>query len=1126
MEVDGDTSVGNRKRKRGALKTKLLVNEKVELRSLEDGFLGSWHPGKIIRRARTKRYVKYDNILNDNESDYIVELVSVSSVLDGVLDSSSASDCGYRRGLIRPFPPPIGLEIMDLPFGLCIDVNYQDAWWEGVIFDRCNGKEERSIFFPDLGDEMKVGVKQLRITQDWDESTENWLPRGKWVFLELFEECERVSYVAISVKQIWYDVRMRKDFAETIGEWTCNVKELWRGLVVEVIGEYYTITLNEVRPVLNLPKNLLERGSSEPTDNVHIEANPGNASGSDVGTSDRPKENGDSSNLLDTNQNCGGTSRIPLVDGNCEKQIILHEELESDKNRKRKRSTSIIWNPLRLSEVEFCPEVIHEYALGCRSKTVRETLKTKVRKHLAFLGWTIEWTETKCSKNRRFRYISPDMRDQKCYTSIFQVTQVFQEDPNMNSVLPQIDRNLSHPVSEPPRMNNDLYVCPPTTEPSPAVKLQLEPEFCPVAVVKYYLYALERNSAEKREWKLKAKKHLLAEGWIFDYPTGRRKATLYRSPRNHGLHTLQGACRLYVKEKIPEWTDSDHVDGDDLMLTVFQLLQEEPELQTIEDPSKTARRNRKGAKASKSSAQKNLEKEVPDRKGASTSKASAEKDQEKEELTRVLRSSKRVQKVLGLSHQKPQNILSWLINCKIVLPRYKVYYWETEGRNSPTFEGRITLEGIKCSCCQNMFGLSGFANHAGGSSNCRPSACIFLKDGRSLLDCMREVMHDHRSREANEKPCYNLFDGENDNICSVCNYGGELILCDQCPSSFHKKCLNLEGIPDGDWFCPSCRCRICGQNKIEETEDQLFLTCIQCEHKYHVECLRNRAKDNSRRYMKNWFCREECERVYIGLQNLLGKPVLVGEDNLTWTLVKYANSESCGVGSAENDLVAESYSKLSIALSVMHECFEPLHNPFSSRDIVEDVIFNQRSELNRLNFQGFYTVLLERNEELISVATIRIFGDKVAEVPLIGTRFQYRRLGMCRVLMDELEKKLKHLGVERLVLPAVPGVLETWTNSFGFKQMTNFERSQFIDYSFLDFQGTTMCQKLLTRLPSPESGVTRDNTPKQQDLGLGFSVKCRINFEKPSPGSEVDQAERTGKSGLMDLQVWRPMPSS
>jgi len=35
---------------------------------------------------------------------------------------------------------------------------------------------------------------------------------------------------------------------------------------------------------------------------------------------------------------------------------------------------------------------------------------------------------------------------------------------------------------------------------------------------------------------------------------------------------------------------------------------------------------------------------------------------------------------------------------------------------------------------------------------------------------------------------------------------------------------------------------------------------------------------------------------------------------------------------------------------------------------------------------------------------LRVLGDKVAEVPLVGTRFQYRRHGMCRILMDELEK--------------------------------------------------------------------------------------------------------------------------
>lgn len=57
------------------------------------------------------------------------------------------------------------------------------------------------------------------------------------------------------------------------------------------------------------------------------------------------------------------------------------------------------------------------------------------------------------------------------------------------------------------------------------------------------------------------------------------------------------------------------------------------------------------------------------------------------------------------------------------------------------------------------------------------------------------------------------------------------------------------------------------------------------------------------------------------------------------------------------------------------------------------------------------------------------------------------------------------LGVERLVLPAVPSVLETWTTSFGFAKMTSSERSQFLDYTFLDFQDTIMCQKLLTKTP-------------------------------------------------------------
>ena len=65
-------------------------------------------------------------------------------------------------------------------------------------------------------------------------------------------------------------------------------------------------------------------------------------------------------------------------------------------------------------------------------------------------------------------------------------------------------------------------------------------------------------------------------------------------------------------------------------------------------------------------------------------------------------------------------------------------------------------------------------------------------------------------------------------------------------------------------------------------------------------------------------------------------------------------------------------------------------------------------------------------------------------------------------------QKLMDIGVERLVLPAVPSVLNTWTTAFGFSKMTASERLHFLDYTFLDFQDTLMCQKLLTNIPSPK----------------------------------------------------------
>ena len=48
-------------------------------------------------------------------------------------------------------------------------------------------------------------------------------------------------------------------------------------------------------------------------------------------------------------------------------------------------------------------------------------------------------------------------------------------------------------------------------------------------------------------------------------------------------------------------------------------------------------------------------------------------------------------------------------------------------------------------------------------------------------------------------------DGEHNNTCNHCDYGGELVLCDFCNLVYHTSCVSsLDGVPDGDWACPEC----------------------------------------------------------------------------------------------------------------------------------------------------------------------------------------------------------------------------------------------------------------------------------------------------------------------------------
>nr|GEU66224.1 60S ribosomal protein L17-2-like [Tanacetum cinerariifolium] len=357
-------------------------------------------------------------------------------------------------------------------------------------------------------------------------------------------------------------------------------------------------------------------------------------------------------------------------------------------------------------------------------------------------------------------------------------------------------------------------------------------------------------------------------------------------------------------------------------------------------------------------------------------------------------------------------------------------------------KGRVYEDGIKCDCCDDMFLVTKFELHAG-------------TDDKST----KSVVTDVKSTKSSD-----YVTGTNDRNCSFCNDGGELLLCDSCTSSFHSTCIGLDLVPHSDlWFCPACACQICHQGqpssltKEGDGKDNDLIMCAQCEHHFHISCINKLGfhiqvcADDAK-----WLCTEICERIYLGLTEIRGKVIPLKGNNLNWSLLKYD----------ENDTdvyeLPKSYSKLMKALDVMHECLKPVKHPLSDKDMIEDVIFSRITK--RSNFEWFYTDVLEKNDEIITVVTLRIHGYKVAEIPFVATTFSYRGLGMCRILMDEVERMIRGLEVEIIVLSASRDKVRTWTRSFGFSEMTDIERRDHVKCKFLEFLGTKKCLKKLKKL--------------------------------------------------------------
>ncbi|BAT03360.1 Os07g0693650 [Oryza sativa Japonica Group] len=726
------------------------------------------------------------------------------------------------------------------------------------------------------------------------------------------------------------------------------------------------------------------------------------------------------------------------------------------------------WQPVTTLGPNFSPELHslllsdHRASLLSLLRRQDDELRTKIKNHLLALGWTIASKPKPPGLAPRLRYVSP--AGTKSYYSLRRLIQTI--------------HLHHHPTQSQSQSQSDSCGCgdtPLLLEESDDDQYQEQQE--DDAIAGYVAFMEEQNARRDRgqgndeeqrsmakELRIKAKDQLRSSGWTFSMKVkyNGREELRYTEPRGRSHISLITACKAYLLHHTPSTT----------MASCSNNNNKRPAPPAACKTATSSKKNKK--------------------KKASLQQA------------RVLRPQPRNEEGNALTTARARTLLSLLIDKKILAPRDQLIY--------TTKRGLITGDGmVKCMCggCINNnnkrrvaeYTVAEFAVHGDGdvasSSSRQPWARMFVGDGRSLSQCLVQLMmadDEAGSGRKKKKKKYlpyvwrgarvkRKWEEDDDYVCSVCHDCGELLMCDRCPSMFHHACVGLESTPQGDWFCPACTCAICGSSDLDDppattttqgfSSDRMVISCEQCRREYHVGCMRER--DNGLWYPEAdgegpWLCSEACSKIYLRLEELavVQAPCRSVASGLSLVVLRRG---------AARDGEEEEHAKLCMALDVLRECFVTLIEPRTQTDLTADIVFNTESELRRLDFRGFYVVGLEKAGELIAVATLRVYGEEVAEVPLVGTRFARRRQGMCRLLMDEIQKLLGEMGVERLVLPAVPEMVATWTGpSFGFREMGQADRQDVAHHAILRFQGTIMCHKQLPPQPQPQPQLGHTTT--------------------------------------------------
>ncbi|ERN07767.1 hypothetical protein AMTR_s00012p00102710 [Amborella trichopoda] len=189
------------------------------------------------------------------------------------------------------------------------------------------------------------------------------------------------------------------------------------------------------------------------------------------------------------------------------------------------------------------------------------------------------------------------------------------------------------------------------------------------------------------------------------------------------------------------------------------------------------------------------------------------------------------------------------------------------------------------------------------------------------------------------------------------------------------------------------------------------MICDQCEREYHVGCLKDQGICDLKELPEGkWFCCVDCSMIHVTLQKLITNRAEMLSDSLL-DIIKRKYEEKGLTMDSETGMQWQLLSGkawhlndgclLSKANTMFHECFGPLLEQ-TGCDLISCMV--EGKQMGDREYGGFYCAVLTVNSAIASAGLLRIFGQEVAELPLVATCNDSRGYALDVIFANDLHQ--------------------------------------------------------------------------------------------------------------------------